>query len=341
MGWPWHKKEKPLPTMIGMNGGATSFTFTSSGYTNPGEWTRVVNQPGDPAAAVSYVEDTLDTSGYRALLIFGISGGGGGGANGNDNGAGGGGGGAYVAGHVADVTDVDEVTYRVPGGGAGGTGDAHGPPTGWPARQNGGDSPTLGLGPPTGYNDLFAVSGGGGGRGGYVTGGSGNLGGEGAAVSYPTGTAGGDGGRNISCDNPPDGGNPGAAIPAANGGGGGGGAGGTWCGPTPGRSGTPGYNSSIGGPNTISTWTLPPAFPVGGGSPYPLDVTFESHGSEGTYGGPGSPPAPPGEDKAPAEGGDGISAGSGGGGAGGGVSFFDTGNSGYGGGGYCAGSVYY
>ena len=333
MGWPWHKKEKPLPTMIGMNGGATSFIFTSSGYTNPGEWTRVLNQPGDPAAAGAYVPGTIDTSGYRALLIFGISGGGGGGANGNDNGAGGGGGGGYVQGHVADVTDVDEVTYRIPGGGAGGVGDAHGPPTGWPARQNGGDSPTLGLGPPTSYNDLFAVSGGSGGKGGYVEGGSGNSGGSGAPDGgYPTGTAGGNGGRNVSCDNPPDGGNPGSAVAAQNGGGGGGGAAGTWCSPT-GRTGTPGYNSSIGGPNTVSTFLLPPAFPVGGGSSYPLDVSFESHGTEGTDGGPGSAPAPPGTPKAPAEGGDGHPGGSGGGGVGGGVEFYGTGNTGYGGGG--------
>lgn len=325
------KKEKPLLGLTGMSGGAATYFVKGGGYTNPGEWTRILNQPGSPATAGSYLEGTIDTSGYRALLIFGISGGGGGGANGNDNGAGGGGGGGYVAGHVADVTDIDEVTYRVPGGGAGGVGDSHGPPTGWPARQNGGDSPPLGLGPPTSFTSLFAIDGATGGKGGYVYGGSGLGGGTGGndPSGYPTGVQGGSGGRSPSCDNPPDGGNPGSGYAATGGGAGGGGSGGTWCDPSN-RGGTDGANSTIGGPNTISTWTLPPSFPVGGGSPYPLDVAFASHGDEGESGGPTNQA---GGDTPPAEGGDGQPGGTGGGGAGGGVEFYGTGNTGYGAGG--------
>ena len=203
-------------------------------YTNPGEWTRILNQPGSPAAAGAYVPGTIDTSGYRALLIFGISGGGGGGANGNDNGAGGGGGGAVCLGDVFDVTDIDQVTYQVPGGGAGGVGDAHGPPTGWPSRQSGSASPNCNLGEPTDVSNLFSLGGAGGGTGGYVGGGGGNSGGSGGANSgsHANTTTGGSGGRRYACDSPPDGGTNGddPADPVAAGAGGG--AGGSHCAPS-------------------------------------------------------------------------------------------------------------
>jgi hypothetical protein len=246
-------------------------------YSNPGEWTRILNAPGTPAGAGSNRTGTLDVTIYNALLIFAVTGGGGGGANGNDNGAGGGGGGSYVNGYVVSVEDVPEISYQIPGGGTGGTGDANGPPTGWPARQSGVAAATLGVGTPTDVTSLYGQVGGGAGTGGYVEGGGGNSGGSGAGtgpVSAPTATAGGAGGRNISCDNPPDGGNPGSAVAASNGAAGGGGGGGTWCGPTPGRTGLTGGNSTIS-QGSLSSWTLPGSFPAGP-APFPMPDAYSA-----------------------------------------------------------------
>ena len=158
---------------FGQSGHAAGVPYV---YTNPGEWTRILNAPGTPAGVDSNVTGTLDVSLYKALLIFGVTGGGGGGANGNDNGAGGGGGGSYVNGYVVSVEDVPEISYQIPGGGSGGVGDANGPPTGWPARQSGVNAGAMGVGTPTDVTSLYGQLGGGAGTGGYVEGGGGNSG---------------------------------------------------------------------------------------------------------------------------------------------------------------------
>ena len=169
----WHKKEKPLPTLIGMGGGATSLSQHAgdggpgiggaTGGTlvapNPGGY-EIRHFPSTGTNEFSYTSASPDTDGNATTLdVFLVAGGGGGGARG---GGGGGAGGIvyYPEFPLAAYTGATQIPMYV---GQGGSGHQTGP-GGGESGGTAGESSSFGN-PSTQGPIYMKAIGGGGGRG--------------------------------------------------------------------------------------------------------------------------------------------------------------------------------
>ncbi len=265
----WFKKEKPLPTMIGLAGGATGIAL--AGGASPMEATggNYVLEPGN-----GYKYHTFTTSGAFVCSELGdtgeievlVVGGGGGGANGGGEGGGGGGAGG-LRNFTITLTAAGPATYPITVG-DGGSAIAYDT---WPHAPGEGSESSFNA--PGGNSITKVVATGGGCAGSYdnsstpgaqIDGTPGGSGGGGGAYSH-----GGQQGLTVSS---PDGRSPtvqgypggGGATPYSNRGSGGGGSAeaGNW-------GGAPNGTRSYGGDG------LPmPSFPYPACFPGPVAATF-------------------------------------------------------------------
>ena len=288
-GNPWHKKEKPLPTLIGMGGGATGWMSSSGGpgvqatggiisdYTDGADTYRahVFLTPG------TFVVSDLGGQGGTADILI-VAGGGGAGGGGGGWPGGGGGGGVLEATEFALGTNTYPITI-----GAGGRGGQA-----WPTWQEyGAKVGQVGentvFTDPSGPSTYTALGGGYGGGGSTAAGGPGGSGG-GSQENTP--------GTPTSTQNPSGAftgyGHPagGAGPNRGAGGGGAGGAGGTaitakypggtggvapnrsyWTNGTP-LSYSPGAAMVVAGAGRANTWAEGPGHSIkyagGGGGSY-------------------------------------------------------------------------